>query len=730
MKRGHKRQNSAPQSALQSLVHSTSEIIEDQGSGIGPSLLITPDEGKSSAKLSMKSKSLAMNTSFSRPPLSPSVGRLPKDGSKVDAEQAFIIAFYSLFDTSSSESKIEAFCLTYTTILPEGVSLPKLLINALSSVTLGSPNSHVKILYLSTLLKFSTRHYLIHYSRPQITQILNVMMTIPFRPYLNSYKLALLSYFKRAKNRIEPPNYNPNDHFDLLQPPQSPKSPKSNALMNGTWQRFRDIDVREWAREVTFMEAYKLNQITVKELILYSTNPKSVNSGNNNLAWMIEWFNSVSKWVTTTILTADSTSISQKIQKFILLVRHLERLNNYNTLMEVLTGLKAHAVERLKKGWIELSDDTKSYFAETSEIMTPSHAYQNYRRMLTSKISLQLGEGNNTENGSTGSNSGSSNSNNNNNNSNNNSNTVPGLIPYIGVIMRDLTISMEGNKKYSEDGTVNWATLEVLGGVLKQFLKYQYLSQKYIFTKDTISRFHFTREISTRICPRIPGVVYDDDRIWALSTNIQPLTNNSLPSTPSMDQTNSDDSAEASPSAYSSSSPIKTNFAVKPRGRRTPDLRASGKDEPNPAHLRGDINKSMSKLVSGSDRETRTSSTSMEGTTSNSNDQEVSSDDLSTSQTFMDGEQSEEDENKVDMDESMMSQSPEEWGVDQVIVWLEVIDMSEYSSLFESQEMIGEDLFDLTNEDLIAMGIAKKGHRKKLLMRIAILKVVAATKYL
>jgi len=58
---------------------------------------------------------------------------------------------------------------------------------------------------------------------------------------------------------------------------------------------------------------------------------------------------------------------------------------------------------------------------------------------------------------------------------------------------------------------------------------------------------------------------------------------------------------------------------------------------------------------------------------------------------------------------------PQFWRCTEVCQWLDRIELSEYQSVFREHDISGEDLMDLSDEDLQGMGITKLGHRKKIL---------------
>jgi diacylglycerol kinase (ATP) len=58
------------------------------------------------------------------------------------------------------------------------------------------------------------------------------------------------------------------------------------------------------------------------------------------------------------------------------------------------------------------------------------------------------------------------------------------------------------------------------------------------------------------------------------------------------------------------------------------------------------------------------------------------------------------------------------WGVNEVIVWLEAIQLSEYIDSFIKNDIRGKELLTLARRDLKELGVTKVGHVKRILQAI------------
>jgi hypothetical protein len=69
----------------------------------------------------------------------------------------------------------------------------------------------------------------------------------------------------------------------------------------------------------------------------------------------------------------------------------------------------------------------------------------------------------------------------------------------------------------------------------------------------------------------------------------------------------------------------------------------------------------------------------------------------------------------------MLSLDPTTWSVNEVGEWLKERGYEQYQQIFKDNFISGYELFDLSVEDLVTIGIPLLGHRKRLLKEIAAL---------
>lgn len=58
------------------------------------------------------------------------------------------------------------------------------------------------------------------------------------------------------------------------------------------------------------------------------------------------------------------------------------------------------------------------------------------------------------------------------------------------------------------------------------------------------------------------------------------------------------------------------------------------------------------------------------------------------------------------------------WGVQEVIEWLDTLQLNEYSEAFKQHDVRGRELLTLNRRDLKDLGVTKVGHIKRILQAI------------
>ncbi|KAL9648176.1 hypothetical protein ABK040_009180 [Willaertia magna] len=104
-----------------------------------------------------------------------------------------------------------------------------------------------------------------------------------------------------------------------------------------------------------------------------------------NLSLFIQWYNTVSLWVTETILKYSDIKERYKVLcRFISLAWGCYSVRNYNGCFEIISGLYSNEVYRLTKTWAMLNDEYLKKAETLIELTSVANNYRNYREELKS----------------------------------------------------------------------------------------------------------------------------------------------------------------------------------------------------------------------------------------------------------------------------------------------------------------------------------------------------------
>ncbi|KAI9101897.1 ras guanine nucleotide exchange factor domain-containing protein [Phlyctochytrium arcticum] len=157
--------------------------------------------------------------------------------------------------------------------------------------------------------------------------------------------------------------------------PILPRSLKRITLM--------DLDPLELARQLTVMESKVFGAIQPTELVGQLWTKKSDTSMAIHVRQMTRSANELTSWVAGAILAEQDIKRRAAVLKhFIKVGERCHSLNNFNTLMAILSALNSSTIIRLKKTWELLSSKTKASFDALRKATDHSRNYSDYRATL------------------------------------------------------------------------------------------------------------------------------------------------------------------------------------------------------------------------------------------------------------------------------------------------------------------------------------------------------------
>ncbi|XP_062539445.1 guanine nucleotide-releasing factor 2 isoform X2 [Armigeres subalbatus] len=247
------------------------------------------------------------------------------------------------------------------------------------------------------------------------------------------------------------------------EPNQAPPSSRSVMTFPPT---LLDLKSAEIAEQMTMLDAELFHKIEIPEVLIWAQEQNEERSPN--LTTFTEHFNKMSYWARSQILKQEDAKDREKhVIKFIKIMKHLRKINNYNSYLALLSALDSAPIRRLE--WHRtITEGLKEYCA----LIDSSSSFRAYRQALAE--------------------------------------TNPPCIPYIGLVLQDLTFVHIGNPDLLQDGSINfskrWQQYHIVVN-MKRFKKgsYQFKkNEKIIGFFDNFENY------------------LDEDAMWQISESIKP----------------------------------------------------------------------------------------------------------------------------------------------------------------------------------------------------------------
>ncbi|ELR19622.1 RasGEF domain containing protein [Acanthamoeba castellanii str. Neff] len=144
-----------------------------------------------------------------------------------------------------------------------------------------------------------------------------------------------------------------------------------------------DLKSEDIARELTMDEFELYCGVEPREFLGQAWQKERKAELAPNLTRLIERFNKIGYWVATEVLTKHDVKVRVKyIKKFIKIAFRCYECNNFNAIMQILSGLNNSSVKRLKDTWEALGERSKKKMEELESLMEPQSNFKNYRTVL------------------------------------------------------------------------------------------------------------------------------------------------------------------------------------------------------------------------------------------------------------------------------------------------------------------------------------------------------------
>ncbi|KAK2703397.1 rap guanine nucleotide exchange factor 1-like isoform X1 [Artemia franciscana] len=246
-----------------------------------------------------------------------------------------------------------------------------------------------------------------------------------------------------------------NDHF--VYPAMSLKGMSLNLL---------EFKAEAMAEQMTLIDAAYFNRLELAEVLLWAKEQNEEKSPN--LTKFTEHFNKVSYWARSQILEREDAKEREKyVMRFLKIMKHLRKLNNFNSYLALLSALDSAPIRRLE--WQKRITDGLDEFCA---LIDSSCSFRTYRQALA-----ESGEP---------------------------------CIPYIGLILQDLTFINLGNQDFLEEGVVNFG---------KRWLQFHILENMKRFKK---CNYPLKRDEKIMLFLNEFNNYLSEDAMWSISESIKP----------------------------------------------------------------------------------------------------------------------------------------------------------------------------------------------------------------
>ncbi|XP_063753581.1 rap guanine nucleotide exchange factor 1 [Eleginops maclovinus] len=254
----------------------------------------------------------------------------------------------------------------------------------------------------------------------------------------------------------------------LIGSPQSlrPLAARGVAARPGTLLDFRSQDLAE---QLTLLDSELYCRIELPEVLLWSKEQNEEKCPN--LTEFTQHFNNVSFWVRSVVILQDKAQDREKLLlKFMKTMKHLRKLNNFNSYLSILSALDSAPLRRLD--WGRSSTEALEEF---SSLIDSSSSFRTYRAALAE--------------------------------------VEPPCIPYLGLILQDLTFVHLGNPDTlmtSQGSKVNFSKRWQQFNILDSLRSYQQVPYSLQPNDDIISFFN---DFSDHLA---------EEALWELSLRLRP----------------------------------------------------------------------------------------------------------------------------------------------------------------------------------------------------------------
>ncbi|KAG8236635.1 hypothetical protein J437_LFUL019237 [Ladona fulva] len=224
-----------------------------------------------------------------------------------------------------------------------------------------------------------------------------------------------------------------------------------------------DFKSERVAEQMTLLDASLFARIEIPEVLIWAKEQNEERSPN--LTRFTEHFNKMAR--SRILEQSDAKERERHVAKFTKVMRHLRRMNNFNSYLALLSALDSAPIRRLEWQQRHVAETLKEYCA----LIDSSCSFRAYRQALAE--------------------------------------TNPPCIPYIGLVLQDLTFVHIGNLDLLPDGSINFSKRWQQFNIVENMKKFK---NQYNFKKNE-RIIAFFNNFDEFLC---------EEAMWQISESIRP----------------------------------------------------------------------------------------------------------------------------------------------------------------------------------------------------------------
>ncbi|KAI8817620.1 ras guanine nucleotide exchange factor domain-containing protein [Fimicolochytrium jonesii] len=291
------------------------------------------------------------------------------------------------------------------------------------------------------------------------------------------------SYSKQIRSLVQ---HALNDHEDSCKATDLP--PDTNPT-HELIPLLREFDIlsqstRKIAQQLTLVDSRMFRSIAPEEFTLFLWDNSPLKSTlTRRLQQYISRFNRIGYWVATVVCSfVDRQKRTEALELFIKVAHKCLEMCNFNTAMAILSGLNTTPVSRLKKTFAALPSRATTAYEDLEAKLSYKSNYKVYRELEHQAKAPML--------------------------------------PFFGLIIKDLTFLNDGNQKVLPNGLINFEKMREVCAMLSRLKEWQRASFPFIPDDEVIVRGPGDTVTLFTYCSHPPCM--KEDQLLQLSKALEP----------------------------------------------------------------------------------------------------------------------------------------------------------------------------------------------------------------